>query len=71
MYSKKLAKSSLQSLFVSLYLTSEEESAWRVEQINFTTGVRGSIDEVAFSKNLAKILVPANKVKAIRERQAR
>jgi len=50
---------------------SEENGTWRVEQINFTTGVRGSIDEVAFSKNLAKLLVPANKVKAIRERQAR
>ena len=52
-------------------LTSEEEGAWKVEQINFTTGVRGSINEVAFSKNLAKLLVPTNKVKAIRERQAR
>lgn len=51
--------------------TSEEEGDWKVEQINFTTGVRGSIDEVAFSKNLAKLLVPAIKVKAIRERQAR
>ena len=30
-----------------------------------------AFDEVAFSKNLAKLLVPANKVKAIRERQAR
>lgn len=33
--------------------------------------MRGSINEVAFSKNLAKLLVPTNKVKAIRERQAR
>ena len=45
--------------------------AWKVEQLNFTTGVRGSINESAFSKSLAKLLVPANKVKAIRERQAR
>ena len=33
--------------------------------------MRGSIDQVAFSKNLAKLLVPANKVKSIWERQAR
>ena len=51
--------------------TSEEKGSWRVEQINFTTGVRGSIDEVAFSKNLTKLLVPASKVKAIRVRQVR
>ena len=43
----------------------------RVDQLNFTTGVRGSINESAFSKSLAKLLVPVNKVKAIRERQAR
>ena len=42
---------------------SEEEGAWRVEQLNFTTGVRGSINESAFSKSLAKLLVPAIKVK--------
>ena len=33
--------------------------------------MRGSIDEVAFSKNLTKLLVPASKVKAIRVRQVR
>ena len=59
------------SRWLNSRLTSKDNGTWRVEQINFTTGVRGSIDEVAFSKNLAKLLVPANKVKTIRERQAR
>ena len=49
---------------------SEEEGAWRVEQLNFTTEVRGSINESAFSKSLVILLVLSNNVKAIRERQA-
>jgi len=50
---------------------SEGEGVCRVDQLNFTTGVRDSINESTFNKSLAKLLVPANKVKAIQERQSR